>query len=66
MCHYHPFKISVGKDGLCKWLPNRKVPSGVTILEASGGKIMSLDDKELIYGNKDQDYFNPEFIASNF
>tara|TARA_B100000427_G_scaffold329466_1_gene345777 strand:+ start:1328 stop:2116 length:789 start_codon:yes stop_codon:yes gene_type:complete len=42
------------------------IAAGHAILEASGGKVITLDDKELIYGNKDQDYFNPEFIASNF
>ncbi len=42
------------------------IAAGHAILEASGGKIITLDDKELIYGNNDKDYLSPEFIASNF
>ena len=41
------------------------IAAGHAILEASGGKIITLNDKELLYGNKEQDYLNPEFIASN-
>ena len=40
--------------------------AGHAILENAGGKIKSLDDKELLYGKTNEDFLNPEFIASNF
>ena len=40
--------------------------AGHAILENAGGKIKSLNDKELLYGKKNEDFLNPEFIASNF
>ncbi len=40
--------------------------AGHAILEKAGGKVRSLDDKEFLYGKKNEDFLNPEFIASNF
>ena len=40
--------------------------AGHAILENAGGKIKSLNDKELLYGKTNEDFLNPEFIASNF
>ena len=40
--------------------------AGHAILENAGGKIKSLNDKELLYGKTNEGFLNPEFIASNF
>jgi len=42
------------------------VAAGHAILKAAGGNVRMMDKSELQYGKEEEDFLNPDFIATNF
>ena len=42
------------------------VAAGHAILKAAGGNVRIMDKSELQYGKEEENFLNPDFIATNF